>query len=213
MNAEEYRRRLQWDATKWFAEHELLGEEYWNAGRSACWHIGRPGTGVYAAEILAGTFGALLVHGDISLCRFAHYGDHGDAWRRLLWMGGCDDVGYYVAQKAAIGMGGRNAARSYNSQVARYDLDWQIAEARRDDSPKEMVAVLVEATQLVDDERQLRDFLYRNDKGWDLWELDLGDVTASYVVVAHVALQRTVHLLRARYGREGPPQCLPKAAE
>lgn len=213
MNAEEHRRRQQWDASKWFAEHELLGEEYWNDGRSACWHIGQPGTCVYEAEILSTGFGSLMVHGDIPLCRFAHYGDHGDAWHRLLWMGDCTDVGYYVAQKAAIGMGGRNAAQSYNSQVARYDLDWQIAEARRDDSPKAMVALLVEAKRHVDEERALRHFLQQGDKGWDLWELDLGAVTASHVVVAHVALQRTVHLLRARYGAEGPPQCLPKAAE
>jgi hypothetical protein len=57
----------------------------------------------FEAIVLAG--GELYVHGDIDGMHFAHYGKHETKEEVLRWMGETRDLGYYVAQKARIGMG------------------------------------------------------------------------------------------------------------
>lgn len=61
-----------------YKDHQLLSEVYWDNGRGARWLIGKPGTRVMASEIIAGTCGSLVVHGDCDLSRFAQYSDHAD---------------------------------------------------------------------------------------------------------------------------------------
>ena len=62
----------------------------------------------FEAIVLAG--GELYVHGDISSVHFAHYGKHERPEQVLYWMGGTNDLGYYVLQKARIGMNLPNSA-------------------------------------------------------------------------------------------------------
>src|SRR5574340_149450 len=125
--------RLRSQLVTEFAKHELLAEQYWDQGRGARWLIGKPDTCVFRTEAIAGIGGSLLVHGDIDLCRYAHYSDQGDAWSRLRWMGECQDFDYYVAQKASIGLRSVRARDlEYDSEVACYDLDRLVEEYRQD---------------------------------------------------------------------------------
>jgi hypothetical protein len=211
MNADEYMRRLQWGIADLYKNHELLDEQYWFDGSGARWLIGRPGTGVMLTEIIAGVHGSLVVHGDCDLSRFAYYSDYRDAWNRLCWMGRCQDVGYYVAQKASIGMGRSGGGKEYDERVARHELERYVAELRGEDlqhrNQDELIEVLTDALEHVEDEHELRSFLYQNDKGWDLWEHTFGRVVATPVITGHLALQRCAHLLLTKYGEEGPPAC------
>jgi hypothetical protein len=209
LSASEHLRRAQWSAFQWLSKHELLAEEYWDEGRGARWVLGERGTFVHKCEIIAGIGGSLIVHGDFDVVRFGHYGDHADAFNRLCWMGLCYDVGYYVAQKASIGMGRhREHVEHYDEDVAKYDLARLIEEYRPEYD--ELCGVLRAALQgHTESERELRDFLSDNDRGWDLWEHTFGRVLDAHVVISHVALNRTACLLIEKYGREGPPACRP----
>ena len=208
ISSDEWLRQHQWTAMKMLAEHELLGETYWNEGRSAAWIIGKPGTNIHRIEIIAGIMGSLVVHGDFELSRFAHYGDRADAWSRLLWMAYSMDVGYYVAQKATIGMR-REEVEAYEPVVAEYDLEYWIADAKLAGNVG-LASVLREALDHVAEEHELREFLYDNDRGYDLWELRLGKVLRPHVIISHVALNKCASLLWEKYGAEGPRQCRPR---
>jgi hypothetical protein len=195
-------RKSQWQAGQMLAEHRLLAEDYFSAGRNARWVIGKPDTFIARCEIIAGIGGSLIVHGDFDLCRFAHYGDRSDAWSRLRWIGDHSDVGYYVSQKASIGMGGARQSE-YDSDVAVHEIRERIGE----ESDTALRGVLEEALHHTETEDGLRDFLSVNDDGWDFWEWEVGLVVPFNVVVSHLAAQRCAWLLRARYGMGGPPQC------
>lgn len=207
LSATQYLRESQWRAFGYLAQSELLAEEYWDEGRGARWVLGQKGTFVHRCEIIAGIGGSLIVHGDFSLMRFAHYGDHADAFSRLCWMGLCYDVGYYVAQKAAIGMGRTGSTERYHEEVARHDLR-ELIKDRSEEEDAELRALLTEALGHVESEQQLTGFLYDHARGrWDLWEYSFGRALDSHVVVAHVALNRTACLLLERHGSQGPPAC------
>lgn len=205
MNADEYLRQQQWSATQQLAKHELLEECYWDDGRGARWVIGQPGTFVGKCEIFAGIGGSLIVHGDYDLCRFGHYGDRADAWARLRWMADCTDVGYYVAQKASIGLR-RQDIEEYDEDVARHEIIEHVKDAHRDGS-LDKAAVLRGALEHAAYKEELAAYLHDNSGHWDLWELQPGRVLSYRVVVSHVALNRCAWLLRARHGMQGPPAC------
>lgn len=210
MNATERLRRDQWHAFEMLHGLQLLAEEYWDEGRGARWLVGKPGTFVSKCEIIAGIGGSLLVHGDFDVVRFAHYGDHPDAWNRLCWMGLCTDVGYYVAQKASIGMGRRSIVEAYDEDVAKDYLEQYIAEAIRDDQDSELIEVLKEALEEhTGDSHTLRSYLGSEGSRWDLWERDPGKVVDTHVVIAHLAMNKLCALLVERHGAEGPPACRP----
>lgn len=91
-------------ATEAFARHELVDNpcEGW-------WRIARKDPdgridGNYAAEIISLWGGRLFVGGDIEDCVFAYYSDSRDPVAKLRWIGKCEDVGWYVCQKAQIGL-------------------------------------------------------------------------------------------------------------
>lgn len=209
MNAAEHLRHAQWNAFSMLVKHELLAEEYWDHGRGARWVLGERHTFVGRTEIVAGIGGSLLVHGDFDLCRFAHYGDHGDAWSRLCWMADCTDVGYYVVQKAAIGMGARVDATEYDADVARAYLRAYV-DGEVENGQGDLRDVLLEAAaHHCEYQQELRQFLASKDKDWDLWELRPGEVPAWRVVIGHALLNKCAWLLRERYGLAGPPSCRP----
>lgn len=98
--AKEYIESMTSFARASYAEHQILerGPGYWICGRS-------PGSGQYKFEVRSLLFGALYVGGDIDHMIFAQYTDSPDPERKLRWIGEHTDIGYYVAQKAMIGMG------------------------------------------------------------------------------------------------------------
>jgi hypothetical protein len=203
MNAAEYTRRAQWGAFEMLTKHELMDERYWDDGRGARWVLGEPGTFVGRTEIVAGIGGSLVVHGDFDLCRFGHYGDHGDAWSRLLWMADCTDLGYYIVQKASIGMAGRVDAMEYDAEVARDYLQAYV-DGNVENGEGELREVLLEARDHCEHRDELRQFLAAEDKGWDLWELTPGEVPAWRVVVSHALLNKCAWLIREKWGSNGP---------
>jgi hypothetical protein len=89
-------------ATEAFARHQLIQR---NENR---WRIARLDNGramsVYATEIASLWSGGLYVGGDIDDCVFARYLDSPDPIARVRWIGECQDLDWYVWQKARIGM-------------------------------------------------------------------------------------------------------------
>lgn len=206
MNSGEHLSRQQWSAIEQLANHELLDECYWDDGRGARWVVGQPGTFVGRCEIFAGIGGSLIVHGDYELCRFGHYGDHADAWSRLRWMADCTDVGYYVAQKASIGLRYQDVVE-YDEQVAIDYLRERIEDERDACEGPAMLEFLDRALAHVENKHELHRYLAEEGSRWDAWEWEPGKVLSYRVAVSHVALNRCAWLLRARHGMQGPPAC------
>lgn len=95
---------LKEQATEAFKHHELI------SSTERSWFIAKryPDTGnlnsVHAADIFVGHFGEIHVGGDLDAVVFGRYSDSSDVRGCLAWMGRHNDLSYYVAQKAAIGM-------------------------------------------------------------------------------------------------------------
>lgn len=202
LSAEKHLLQSQWSAMRQVAEHTLLDETYWLDG--ARWLIGRPGTCMDLCEIIVGAVGSLLVHGDHETCRFACCWD--DPWPRLLWMADHCDVGYYVAQKAAIGSP-RSDVSSYVPEVALHELRERLEQVGEPETEADraLCEILEEAQDYVGNQHELRTFLSEHDNGYDFWEWHVGEVLSYHVVFAHMALNRCAWLLRAKYGPGGPP--------
>lgn len=100
---QEYIKDAQAQARGDFAHHQIRfrDERSW-----ACFRPHEKGgwdsTFWFEAVVLHG--GTLLIHGDIDLVHFARYGGYTHPEEVLRWMGSSNDLGYYVTQKAAIGM-------------------------------------------------------------------------------------------------------------
>lgn len=71
-------------------------------------------------EVLVLDGGKLMVHGDVETVVFGRYTDSRSVEATLRWIGRCTDIGYYVAQKAAIGTG--EVVYERNADVACYEL-------------------------------------------------------------------------------------------
>jgi len=212
VSAEERAAKMQSEAAQALSLHQLFGETYWDGGRGARWCVGIPNDSTGRTEIIAGILGSLVVHGDYDFSRFANYGDHADAWSRLLWMADCTDLGYYVAQKAAIGSR-MDATWEYDEAVARFDLARHIEDYKESGfDHSKVIAILEEATHYTENETELRGFISSVDDQWDLWELTIGKALSWNVVIGHAALVRCAALLRERHGNAGPPETRPAVA-
>jgi hypothetical protein len=90
-------------ATEAFANHRLVrcDEDRWLIARAS---RGRITETAYATEIVSLWHGRLYVGGDIDDCVFAQYVDSDRHIDKLRWIGWCDDLDWYVCQKAQIGM-------------------------------------------------------------------------------------------------------------
>jgi hypothetical protein len=101
-------------------------------------------------EVFVGFHGAIYVGGDIGPVTFA-YGPK-DIRQRIAWIGGNNDVSYYVAQKASIGSRRGSGSRHFDENQARKDIH-------------EMVASLFEGLDLEQDEvvEHLEDYVLRCD--------------------------------------------------
>jgi hypothetical protein len=202
LSADQHLRQHQWNSWRMIAEHQIKHEELAEDERTGRWVIGQPGTHIGEVEIIAGRWGTLLVHGDFDVCAFAYYGDHGDAWSLLRWMGDCTDVGYYVAQKAAIGMGNR-IHEEYNADVASYELQWHLDHDHwDDDEERERFSAAFDLVH--DGDYALLDYLYNNGFNDLVMDCSFGRVLSGRVVVAHACIQKLTLLLREKYGPGGP---------
>jgi hypothetical protein len=157
-----------------------------------------------AAEVIALEEPAVYVGGDIDHVIFG-YGPR-DAVARLRWMGECKDLGYYVAQKARIGMGGRgdgDVTKAWILDVAEEEFKAHVAENADyyDGESPDDVWDRVGA----DDQREFLEN-YRDSFPDDDMEgiYNMGEVLAPRVIYAHAALARLCVLLRAEEAAEKP---------
>jgi len=132
-SAEERATQLQALAHKAFAQHSIRER---SEGR---WVLQKKHTeGEYAGkwescywtEIIVLSGGSLLVHGDISSVIFSHYSDDRVPENVLRWMGSHPNVDCYVAQKAAIGMGGSQHVQIRDDEVMEAEIREKVKKLR-----------------------------------------------------------------------------------
>ncbi len=193
--------RLTEQARRQFATHQISKR---SAGRWLLQRRYNDNTGwdwTMAAEVISLVGGALFVGGDIFHVIFGWYSDSADHGRKLRWMGKCDDIEYYVHQKAVIGTG-RELVDVYDENAARdYVDDWSKQE-RKDGNIKlaDKLQRLLEPYGGIDWEnghgivQELADEL-----GWDEMSerYGIGQVMADRVYYAHAALRRLCEILDA----------------
>lgn len=175
------------------------------------WVLGRPpGDGwgnAYSAEIVALRFGMLYVGGDIDTVVFGQANARGVELVR--WIGGTEDVGYYVLQKASIGMGDtyRHLTTSWSWEACEVDVR-ELAGQVDDERLSKAISSLLEAVDEVGEPEGREAFLNAaydalaaHDENMDAMGCfgDLGVRIAWRVVYAHAALRRLLELLQ-----EGP---------
>lgn len=190
-----------------FKGHELVDN------REDRWRIMRRDkygqlTGIHAAEIVSLWGGRLYVGGDIDDCVFAYYGDHPDHRSKLRWMGRCNDVGYYVRQKASMGLtDGGKLVDDFDERVAQEDLDFQMSEllasldpGQVEDGDAEYIKDLFDAAKgRMIDPHTMRQRLYEGLDCPDAWEWvgSVGNIVSYRVVYAWAAVRRLCELLDA----------------
>lgn len=193
---EKHRSDMLADAAKAFADHQITQR---SDGR---WLLQRQRDGktswIYAAEVISLAGGKLYVGGDIAFVIFAYFSDSMDHEEKVRWMGRCKDVGYYVAQKAAIGTG-HKLIDEYDGDAARAQVkDW-LTEAHECQNDK----VASKLEEVLDDYRC--PWEYRHELGDYLWSAlgsdfmsdreTPGIITSSRVYYAYAALARLCDLL------------------
>lgn len=168
-----------------FQHHVIVTE---SEGR---WLLQRDRKWAYAAEIIALANGALFVGGDISHVVFG-YGPN-DPIARVRWIGECEDLGYYVAEKARIGTGAE-LVDQWLDDIAQHELRAFVA-----DNPERVVDHDALEDALEQEERHDFTRLAAGalDDGWEVVGA-MGEILAPRVVYAHAALARLCVLLRER---------------
>lgn len=189
VSGRDYGKRFQKEAREAFAKHEISerGEGRWILQT----RYTKPPEGwdwMMAAEIVA-LRGRLYVGGDISPVIFGC--DNGSPRAKVAWMGGTNDVGYYVHQKACIGMGvsaAEGVTDQFNEEVARWTLEQYINERMEDvELPMEVedALMLLDSVDEWDEDEDadgpLFPYLERDlgEKWWPKLKARLGDVTAA----------------------------------
>lgn len=209
---DEHMRQMAQEA---FERHCITqAQKYPHGGR---WIIQRPysdGKGfdwTMAAEIVVMAGGRIVVWGDIGPVMFAHHGPFKDPKQVIDWMGKCEDLGYYVHQKATIGC--REVVDVWEADVARFQLLEMITpeEIERQEWDEKFVAGVKEALEwhIGDERNQFLSFIFEQ-LGYDDYEsvCHVGVVLSPSVYYAHAALARLSHLLdlEKEKEREGEQQ-------
>lgn len=171
-------------------------------------------TNIHAAEIVSLWGGRLFVGGDIDDCVFAYhsYNDKVNHHRaKLEWIGKCQDVGYYVRQKATMGLtDGGKLVDCFDQQIAEYDLneclkdtleemqEYDTSDARSNEILR-IRGIFDEAKHYLDDPEMLRRHLYEAFSDGDCeWVSTVGMVVSYRVVYAWAAVRRLCELLDAK---------------
>jgi hypothetical protein len=163
-----------------------------------------------AADIVVMLGGRIVVWGDLHPVLFAHHGPFKDPVEVINWMGKCEDLGYYVRQKASIAC--HEIVDVWERDVARFQLLEMISpeEVKRQGRSEKFVEGIRKAIEWhLDNGRELfLNFVY-SELGYDDYEAvcHVGVVISPRVYYAHAALARLSHLLdlekEKERGREG----------
>lgn len=174
---------------------------------------------IYWFEVVVLYGGTLLVNGDIDLMHFAYYGKYQNPEQVLRWMGANRDLGYYVRQKASIGM---TLPSNVEGVVDTIDDDVWMDEAigcieehigeTLDTSKKvdlEALKIPEWLRDLVSDacDRSVVDALAEHSDVADAWEagaFEWGRVPSPRLIYAHEALRRLVLLLDEERAAQEP---------
>jgi len=206
MNAQDHLEITKKRAMKDFENHQIILDDKEN-GR---WRIAKKTEdggveGFYATEIISLWGGRLFAGGDIDDCVFAYFSaaknlsDVDFHLAKLAWIGQCTDVGYYVAQKAAIGLSdSRKLTEEWDPDIAIE----QLREMSEDeDNPKKANEVILEAIEFcqnIGDEHLLMNLLYETlgcENYTDIIPESLGKVTSTRVIYAWAACRRLCQLV------------------
>jgi hypothetical protein len=151
-------------------------------------------------EVVSLWGGRLFVGGDIDDCSFAYYSGPSDRFhlRKLAWMGRCQDILYYVAQKAQIGLtDGGALVWTWDNDVARYDLWTMLTDEHAHWSDEEREGI-EDAMRYVDDgEYRVLDKLCEclEDPAGALPGSNFGKRLSSRVIYAWAAVHRLCEIL------------------
>ncbi len=158
-----------------------------------------------AAEVICLEANSIYVGGDIDGAVFA-YGPR-DFIQRIRWMGECNDLGYYVAQKARIGSPRhQSSVTEWNQDIAAQELQAWLADLKKEDplvdQDDRFDSCQWERALSADHEHEFVSAAYDAFHGdFDIGEAlcGMGKVLSPAVIYAHAALARLCLLLR----REG----------
>lgn len=153
----------------------------------------------YAAEIIVLEGGAIYVGGDIDHVVFSC--GPSDPIARLRWMGECNDLAYYVRQKARIGSPRyMDCIDVWDSEVAYEELRAYVEELREEFESPDIDEEHLESALSAESREYFLDYATQAFPGYpDSWESigDMGMVLCPSVIYAHAALARLCMLLRA----------------
>lgn len=192
-SAQQYLDKLIINCKKSFEKHVITKQEDRRWLIQRLYEDGKPDW-TYAAEVIALEGGGLYVGGDIYHIVFA-YGPK-EPVARVNWVGLCDDIDYYVAQKATIGMG-HHYVEEWNSDVAKYEL----AERIKDDP--ESYEILdqdaYESALETSEPESFREFMHMafGSSSYE-WVGNVGMVTTGRVVSAWAAVNKLSELLNVK---------------
>ena len=190
-------------ARRAYEKHEIRdrGDRWWHIARR--YPDGdRSFDSSYVTDIFCGRLGEVYVGGDISSMVFAY--NNANPISRLHWIGDCNDLEYYVAQKASIGMGRdlQNAVWDYDSELAATQLHehyQQLLDAGRSATPpamKDLKDILLELGLELPQERAVE---LTHELDWTIMEGlgPLGEVVSTRLVYAWAAIRRLCEVLGA----------------
>lgn len=111
--------KLKRDAISAFEEHQIRHRDermylLQRPHKNGLWESN------FSVEVFCGWHGTIYVGGDIDATVYA-YGPT-DVRARIAWIGGTEDVGYYVAQKASIGSGRFGSESEFDREEAISEL-------------------------------------------------------------------------------------------
>lgn len=191
-----------------FKDHQLVLDDREN-GR---WRIARRDENgrlynEYLTEIISLWGGRLFVGGDIDDCVFAYCSSNKDMgipefhMFKVAWMGHCNDVSYYVRQKASIGLSDNGKLTgAWNREVALDQLWGMLADMELEESPSADGDrnTLHEAIKMVDGGSGSYDVwncIYSGYREPNDVPTDLGMVTSPRVIYAWAACRRLCELI------------------
>lgn len=201
-SALEYDRGTIRAAIRAFRNHELIeGDEFSRRWRIATKYENGSIQGQYATEVVSLWGGRLYAGGDISDCVFAYYSDTKEGnlnhhAHKLCWIGRGQDVSYYIAQKATIGLtDGGKITETWDEDVARFELREALNDKDHEwsDSDREAMEGAIELCG--DGEEWVMIHLYENLSDPYYVPSNLGKVTACRVIYAWAACRKLCQLL------------------
>lgn len=158
------------------------------------WYVKNPKNNAYWFEVISLENGPLYIGGGISHVIFSYYVDLEDHERKLRWIGHHDEVSYYVAQQASIGMTGCNITYDVDTTVAIAELE-DLIEACREGDEQNLEAYR-EALRLLNkyNLHYAKEHLYEElENSSEI--LPLGEVVSPRIIFAWQAAKKLCQLL------------------